>query len=88
MVKLSIDIAKAIEAADGTPIPVEIPGTDRKYCLVDADMLHQALEALEFQRNVAAIQTGVDQMEAGLGRPVDEAMNDVRRRLIEKYGDG
>jgi len=87
MVKASDEITKALDAANGEAVTVEVPGRDRAYVLVDIETHHQAMEALEHQRNVAAIQVGIDQMEAGLGRPLDEAMDDIRRRLIEKYGD-
>ena len=87
MVKLNEEIAQALIKNDGEPLAVEVPGSDRRFVLVEQSTYDEAMAALEFRRNVELIREGVADMEAGRSRPLDEAMDDIRRRLLEKYGD-
>ena len=48
----------------------------------DEEVLRKALAALQYKENVAAIQEGVDDMEAGRYRTLDEVDREMRR----KYG--
>ena len=87
MVKLNEEVAQALIKNDGEPLAVEVPGSDRRFVLVEQSTFDAAMAALEFRRNVELIREGVADMEAGRSRPLDEAMDDIRRRLLEKYGD-
>ena len=87
MVKLNEEVAQALIKNDGEPLAVEVPGSDRRFVLVEQSTYDEAMAALEFRRNVELIREGVADMEAGRSRPLDEAMDDIRRRLLEKYGD-
>lgn len=86
MIEASREIAEAVAAANGEPIAVEVPGNDHPFLLVDSQRFVEALKVMAHQKNVDAIRVGIEQMEAGLGRPLEEAMDDIRARLVEKYG--
>ncbi len=47
----------------------------------EEDVLRDALAALERQANIAAIQKGVDDMEAGRCRPWEEVKEELRAKL-------
>ena len=81
MVKLSEDVAQALAACDGEPLPVEVPGSDRHYMLVERDTLEAALAAMELQRNVEAIKEGLADLEAGRTMPLDVAVERIRQEL-------
>ncbi len=87
MVKLTEEIAQALMKCHGEPISVEVPGYDQRFVLVEQSTYDEAMAALEYQRNVAAISVGVRQMEAGMGRPLEEAMDDIRKKLIQRMAD-
>lgn len=87
MVKLSDEIVQALKDCDGEPLSFEMPGSDRRFVLVEQSTFDEAMAALEYQRNVEAIRVGVQQMEAGMGRPLDEAMDDIREKLIQRMAD-
>lgn len=87
MVKLNEEVAQALIKNDGEPLAVEVPGSDRRFVLVEQSTFDEAMAALEYQRNVEAIRIGVRQMEAGMGRPLDEAMDDIREKLIQRVAD-
>ncbi len=84
MVKLSEEQIQALGDCDGEPLFLELPGSDRRFVLVEQSTFDEAMAALEYQRNVEAIRVGVRQMEAGMGRPFDEAMDDIREKLIQR----
>ena len=73
MVKLNEEVAQALMKCDGEPLTVELPGSDRRFVLVEQSTYDEAIAALEFRRNVALIREGVADMEAGRTRPLDEA---------------
>ena len=87
MVKLSDEIIQALMESKGEPLSVEVPGSDRRYVVVEESAFDEAQAALESQRNVEAIRIGVKQMEAGLGRPLDEAMDEIRERFLQRSRD-
>jgi len=84
MVKLSVEVAQALIKCHGEPLAVEVPGSDQRFILVEQSTYDEAMAALQYQRNVAAIRVGIQQMDAGMGRPLDEAMDDIREKLIQR----
>ena len=87
MVKLTDEQIQALENCEGEPLSLEMPGSDRRFVLVEQSTYDEAMAALEYQRNVEAIRVGVRQMEAGMGRPLGEAMDDIREKLIQRMAD-
>ena len=47
----------------------------------EMDVLRDALAALRHRANVAAIQEGIDDMEAGRGRPWEEVAAEIRKEF-------
>jgi hypothetical protein len=45
------------------------------------ELIDPAGQASAQQKDLAAIAQGIAQMEAGLGKPLDEAVADIRARL-------
>jgi hypothetical protein len=81
MVKLSEEVAEALKASKGEPISVDVPGSDRRFVVVDQTTHDAAMAALELQKNVELIREGIADVEAGRVVPLDEAMDRVRREL-------
>ena len=79
--KLSNDLQKAVDAHAGQPIKVEHPGTHKVYVIVDCDMHERAMQALREQDDLASIARGIEQMEAGEGRPLAEADSAMQKEL-------
>jgi predicted transcriptional regulator len=67
-------------------IEVEDPQTHKLYVLTDAELHHRAMQALNRQEDRAAIQAGIDDMEAGRVVPYEEVSRRLRNHLQEKYG--
>jgi predicted transcriptional regulator len=88
MVKLSPEIAEALQSADGRPLTVEVPGTDRAYVLVDSAIHQAAMAALRRQREAALIREGLDDIEAGRTQPIMEASAEIRAVLKERFSSG
>ncbi len=86
MVKLSDEQVRALAECDGAPLMVELPGSKRRYLIVDAEVHNAAVEAAEKQRVHESIMKGFDDIKSGFGRPVDVAFADVRKRLEEHIG--
>ncbi len=80
-VLLNEELQKAIEAQKGLPVEVEHPVTHKKYVLVEQPTHEQAMKALQRQKSIAAIQAGIDDMEAGRGMPIEEAEAQLREEL-------
>jgi len=55
MVKLSRDIAAAVQAANGEPLKVEVPGLDRELLLVDRRVHEAAMEKLAIMEGLADV---------------------------------
>lgn len=87
MIKLNEEVAQALMKCNGEPLSVEVPGSDRRFVLVEQSTYDEAMATLEYQRNVEAIRVGVRQMEAGMGRPLDAAMNGIREKLIQRVAE-
>ena len=79
--KLSDDLQKAVDAHAGQPIKVEHPGTHKVYVIVDSDTHERAMQALREREDRASIARGIEQMEAGEGRPLAEADTAIRKEL-------
>ncbi len=71
---LTPEQSQALGSIGEQPLTVVDPATKRKYVLVAAD---------EFAKleTVAAIRTGLDQMEAGEGKELSHAFDDIRSQL-------
>ena len=79
--KLSDEQRLTIQAKDGQPVPVEDEQTHRIYVIVDSETHQRAMQALQRQEDLAAIQEGIDDMEAGRGMPAEEADRRIREKL-------
>jgi predicted transcriptional regulator len=84
MVKLTDEQIQALEHCDGEPLSFELPGSDRRFVLVEQSTYEKAVAALEYQRNVELIREGIRDLEAGRTRPLDEAMDDIRTMLLQR----
>lgn len=79
--KLNKELADALHATGDSGLEVVDPDTQRTYFLVDSETHLRAMEALRQQQDRDAITEGLVQMEAGLGKPLDQAFSDMRARL-------
>jgi predicted transcriptional regulator len=57
---------------------VEDERTHRVYVVVDQDTHRRAMEALTEREDMAAIQAGIDDMEAGRHRPLADVDAEIR----------
>lgn len=78
--RLTKEQSAALNAGEGTLELID-PDTQRRFVLVDRDTHREAMQALARQQDLAAIAEGIAEMEAGLGKPLDEAFADIRARL-------
>ena len=79
--KLTKELATAVQAAGNDGLEVVDPETNRVYLIVDEETHRRAMDALRAQRDHDAIAEGIAQMEAGQGKPVEQAFDDLRTRL-------
>jgi hypothetical protein len=79
--KLSKELASALHAAGNDGLQVVDPDTNRVYLIVDEDTHRRAMNALRAQQDREAIAEGIAQMEAGEGKPAEQAFEDIRARL-------
>lgn len=79
--KITPEIRKALNAQPGEPVLVEDDETQNVYVLVDQHTHEQAMQALREKEDIASIQCGIEQMEAGQGRPMAEANAAMRQEL-------
>jgi len=79
--KLSKELASALHAAGNDGLEVVDPDTNRVYLIVDEDTHRRAMNALRSQQDREAIAEGIAQMEAGEGKPAEQAFEDIRTRL-------
>jgi predicted transcriptional regulator len=80
--KLSADQRQALRDHPGGPIPVEDEQTRQRYVLIDRELHDRAMQALQRQEDLAAIQAGIADMEAGSV----VAFEDVDARIRAKLG--
>jgi len=86
MVKLNEEVAQALMKCHGEPLTVEVSGSNRHYVIVEADVHRSVVEAAERQRIHESIKKGFEDIKAGLGKPVEDAFSDIRKRLEEQIG--
>jgi hypothetical protein len=79
--KLTKEQAAALNATGEGELEVIDPDTQRMYFLVDSETHRRAMEALRRQQDRDAIAEGLLQMEAGQGKPLDQAFSEMRSRL-------
>lgn len=78
---LSDEQRLAIAASKGAPVSVRDPQSQATYVIVEAETHRRAMDALDRQFASDSIRRGIEQMEAGLGRPAAEAEQDLRAKL-------
>jgi predicted transcriptional regulator len=79
--KLSEEQRRALRDHPNGPIPVEDEQTRKVCVLVDAATHQRAAEALSQQEDLAAIQAGIDDMEAGRVATFGEVDARIRAKL-------
>jgi predicted transcriptional regulator len=79
--KLSEDQRQALRDHPGGPIPVEDEQTQQRYVLVDQGLHDRAMRALKQQDDLAAIQAGITDMEAGNVVAFEEVDARIRAKL-------
>ncbi len=79
--KLSEDQRQALRDHLGGPITVEDDQTRKRYVLVDRVLHDQAMLALRRQEDLAAIQAGIGDMEAGNVVTFEEVDARIRAKL-------
>lgn len=79
--RLNKELMAAFHATGSNELEVVDPETQRTYFLVDSDTHLRSMEALRRQQDHDAIAEGIAQMEAGDGKPLDQAFSDMRDRL-------
>lgn len=81
MPNLSEDQRQALRDQPGVPIAVEDEQTRHRYVLVDQELHDRAMQALQQQEDLAAIQAGISDMEAGNVVTFDEVDTRIRAKL-------
>ena len=72
--KLTPDLQNALRESGRQPVEFLEPETGTIYVLI-------AKEQVVTREDVASIQRGIDQMQAGQGRPVHESRADLGKQL-------
>ena len=85
-VELNSEILDALHAAGENPLRVVDPQTNRAFVIIDEETHQQAMEALRKSQDRDSIARGVAEMNAGEGRSVGEAIEDIRGRLEADFG--
>jgi len=78
--KLPAELREAIRQG-GNSLRLEDDQTHAVYFVVDEDTHRRAMRALREQEDHQAIREGIEQMEAGQGRPVAEVDADIRKEF-------
>jgi uncharacterized membrane protein len=81
---LTPEQSAALRASEGE-LRVVDPGTQRVYVLVDDETHQKAMEALQKRENYQAIQSGIDDMEAGKMQSAEDAHRHGREELLSRY---
>ncbi len=81
---LTPELSAALQENEGELRLVD-PNTQRVYVLVDDETHTRAMEALRKREDRHAIQSGIDDMEAGRMQPADDARLDGREELLARF---
>ena len=78
--KLSTELSNALQASKGELEFID-PATNRTYVVVEQAVLARAKAVLERQEqdDLAAVQRGIEDVEAGRTMPMDEAFDSIRQ---------
>lgn len=79
--KLTKEQIDALHASRDHELEVIDPDTQKAYVVVEREKHDRAMDALRRQQDREAIAEGISQMEAGLGKPLNQAMQDISERL-------
>ena len=79
--KLNKELSDALHASENGEVQAIDPATNKVYVVVEGEVHRKAMDALRRQKDHDAIAEGIAQMEAGEGKPLDEAFEDVREKL-------
>jgi predicted transcriptional regulator len=79
--KLTEEMRAALKRQPGRPVRLEDEETQKVYVIIDDETHKRAMEALRQQEDVAAIQAGIDDMEAERVVPFEEVDARVRNKL-------
>ncbi len=75
--KLPAELRQAIEQSPNA-LRLEDEQTNAVYFVIDEETHRRAMQALQQQEDHAAIREGIEQMEAGEGRPIADLDADIR----------
>ena len=78
---LTDDQRRSLQQHPEKPIEFRDEKTKRLYFIVDPVLLDRAQDAMRRLADLAAIQEGIADLEAGRGLPVDEADRQIREKL-------
>ena len=79
--KLTKQLVTALHSVGSDGLEVIDPETNRVYVIVDEETHRRAMIALRAQQDHDAIAEGIAQIEAGQGKPAEQAFEDLRARL-------
>ena len=83
MIKLTRELTEqALQNPDG--VQCQGDGVEKMFVIIDADIMSQMQEAIA-RNDHAAIQAGINDMEAGRMQPAEEAYRHGREDLISRY---
>lgn len=84
MMKLTPELTQqALRHPDG--VQCQGDGVDKTFVIVDAEVMLQMQEAIA-RNDLAAIQAGINDMEAGRMQPAAEAHRHGREELTSRFG--
>ena len=79
--KITDEQRRALAALHGQPVPAKDEQTQEVYFIYTEDLHERAMQAMRREEDIASIQRGVEQMEAGKGRPLADADAAMRKDL-------
>jgi predicted transcriptional regulator len=85
--KLTNEQSEALHAS-GDEMQILDPSTNKFYVVVEQSVHQKAIAALKLQEeeNLAAIQQGIDDVNAGQIMPADVAHKRIREKLVSRFG--
>ena len=81
--KLTDELRQALGQSDG-PIEVRDERSQKVYVISERSVFQRAMQALQVQEDHAAIQSGIDAMNAGELLTLDELDSKIRSRLASR----